>query len=252
MSNRNKGIFSMAKTATLHRMVLDSGTCPSGLRAKDMLERHGFAVTDHPLTTRDAVGAFKAQHAVQTTPQVFIDGTRIGGLEDLSAHLGQPVAAKDAVTYRPVIALFAVAALLAMAISWLALGTLLAGQNVLWFIAVSMVLLGLQKLQDIEKFATMFLNYDLLAQRWGRYGYVYPFIETGAGLLMLAGVLTWVAAPVALVAASIGAISVIKAVYIDKRALKCACLGDSRVPLGFVSLTENLMMIGMAVYMIAS
>jgi len=42
-----------------------------------------------------------------------------------------------------------------------------------------------------------------------------------------------------------------KAVYIDKRELKCACVGgDSNVPLGFVSLTENLMMISMAVWMI--
>ena len=113
-----------------------------------------------------------------------------------------------------------------------------------------MVLLGLQKLQDIDKFATMFLNYDLLAKKWVRYGYVYPFVETGAGVLMLMGVLNWLSAPVVLVVAGIGAISVIKAVYIDKREIKCACLGDSRVPLGFVSLTENLMMIGMAVWML--
>ena len=41
-----------------------------------------------------------------------------------------------------------------------------------------------------------------------------------------------------------------KAVYIDRRELKCACVGgSSNVPLGFVSLTENLMMIAMAVWM---
>ena len=49
----------------------------------------------------------------------------------------------------------------------------------------------------------------------------------------------------------IGAISVIKAVYIDKRELKCACVGGgSNVPLGFVSLTENLMMLGMGLWML--
>ena len=49
----------------------------------------------------------------------------------------------------------------------------------------------------------------------------------------------------------IGAISVIKAVYIDKRELKCACVGgSSNVPLGFVSLTENLMMLGMGLWML--
>jgi len=121
-----------------------------------------------------------------------------------------------------------------------------------WFVAIAMVLLGLQKLQNIETFATMFLNYDLLAQRWVRYGYIYPFVETGAGLLMLMGALTWIAAPAALIVSGIGAVSVIKAVYIDKRTLKCACVGDSRVPLGFVSLTENLMMLAMAVWMLAT
>jgi hypothetical protein len=44
---------------------------------------------------------------------------------------------------------------------------------------------------------------------------------------------------------------VIKAVYIDKRELKCACVGgDSNVPLGFISLTENLMMLGMGFWML--
>jgi hypothetical protein len=60
-----------------------------------------------------------------------------------------------------------------------------------------------------------------------------------------------VSIPVAFLIGSIGAISVFKAVYIDKRELKCACVGgDSNVPLGFVSLTENLFMIGMALWML--
>jgi hypothetical protein len=48
-------------------------------------------------------------------------------------------------------------------------------------------------------------------------------------------------------------VSVFKAVYVDRRELKCACVGgSSNVPLGFVSLTENLMMIAMAVWMAAA
>lgn len=243
---------SATRTARLYRMVMTDHMCPHGLKSKDMLERQGYTVDDRHLTTRDEIDAFKAEHSVKTTPQTFIDGVRIGGFDDLSAHFGKPVAAKDALTYRPVIALFSVAALLALAVTWASLGVVFTGQSVEWFIAISMVLLGLQKLQDIEKFATMFLNYDLLAQRQVRYGYVYPFVETGAGILMLAGALTWLAAPAALFIATIGAVSVFKAVYIDKRELKCACVGgDSKVPLGFVSLTENLMMIGMAVWMLA-
>jgi hypothetical protein len=96
----------------------------------------------------------------------------------------------------------------------------------------------------------MFLNYDLLAKRWVPYSYIYPFAEALAGVLMIAGVLTWLSVPVAFFIGSVGAISVFKAVYIDKRELKCACVGgSSNVPLGFISLTENLMMIAMAVWM---
>ncbi|MEM1273278.1 MAG: glutaredoxin [Pseudomonadota bacterium] len=240
------------KTATLHRMVMTDHMCPYGLKAKDLLERHGFVVEDKHLKSRDEVDALKAQYGVKTTPQIFIDGDRIGGFSDLSAYLGQPVTEPDATTYKPVIALFSVAALMALAVSWLSTGTILAGRTVELFISISMVLLGLQKLQDIERFATMFLSYDLLAQRWVRYGYIYPFVETGAGLLMMAGVLTWLSAPAALIVAGIGAVSVFKAVYIDRRELKCACVGgDSKVPLGFVSLTENLMMVGMAIWMLS-
>lgn len=240
-----------ANVATLHRMVMSDHLCPYGLKAKDLLERSGYPVDDRHLTSRSEVEAFKDEYDVATTPQIFIDGERIGGYEDLRVHLGKSVNKTDETTYQPVIALFSVAALMAVAVTWLTMGVPLAGQTLAWFISISMVLLGLQKLKDIEQFATMFLNYDLLAQRWVRYGYIYPFIETGAGLAMMAGVLTFVAAPLALIAAGIGAVSVFKAVYVDKRDIKCACVGgDSKVPLGFVSLTENLMMMGMAVWML--
>ena len=239
-------------TATLYRMVMSDHMCPYGLKAKDLLERQGFEVEDRHLTTRDAVDAFKQEHGVQTTPQTFIDDNRVGGFDDLSAYFGKKKQTQETVTYQPVIALFAVSGLFAVALTWVALGTLFTGQTIGWFIAIAMVLLGLQKLQNIEKFATMFLNYDLLAQRWVRYGYVYPFVEAGAGLLMLMGVLTWISAPAALFVAGIGTVSVFKAVYIDKRELKCACVGDTRVPLGFISLTENLMMVSMAIWMLAN
>jgi hypothetical protein len=56
---------------------------------------------------------------------------------------------------------------------------------------------------------------------------------------------------VALIIGGIGAVSVVKAVYIEKRDIKCACVGgSSKVPLGFVSLTENLMMVAMAIWML--
>jgi hypothetical protein len=155
-------------------------------------------------------------------------------------------------TYKPVIALFAVTALMAAALSTGLFGTPLTWRALQWFIAFSMTVLALLKLKDVEGFSTMFLGYDLLARRWVPYATIYPFAEALAGILMLAGILPFISIPVALFIGTVGAVSVVYAVYVQKRELKCACLGgDSNVPLGFVSLTENLMMVGMALWMLA-
>ena len=239
-----------AKKAVLYRMVMPNHVCPYGLKAKDLLQRSGYEVEDHHLATREETDAFKAEHGVATTPQTFIGGSRVGGYDDLRRFFGKRVADPKATTYRPVIALFALTALLAMAASHAVSGTPFTLRALEWFIGFSMVVLALLKLQNVETFATMFLNYDLLARRWVPYSYAYPFAEGLAGLLMVAGVLPALSIPIALFIGTIGAVSVFKAVYVDKRELKCACVGgSSNVPLGFVSLTENVMMVAMALWM---
>ena len=75
------------KTAILHRMILPDHTCPFGVRAKTMLEQNGFQVDDRIMRSREEVDAFKDEHGVATTPQVFIDGERIGGSDDLERYL---------------------------------------------------------------------------------------------------------------------------------------------------------------------
>ena len=241
------------KRATLYRMVMPTHTCPYGLKAKDLLQRRGYTVDDHWLRTRAETDAFKAEHGVKTTPQTFIGAERVGGYDDLRRFFGLHVPAPGETSYRPVLAVFAMTALMALAASAAAFGTPLTLRAAEWFISFSMCVLALLKLQDVETFSTMFLNYDLLAKRWVRYGYVYPFAEGLAGVLMAAHVADWLSVPLALVIGSVGAVSVFKAVYIDKRELKCACVGGAtRVPLGFVSLTENVMMIAMAGWMALS
>ncbi|OSP53387.1 MauE/DoxX family redox-associated membrane protein [Pseudoruegeria sp. SK021] len=163
---------------------------------------------------------------------------------------------KDDTIYTPVIAIFASTALMALAI----ILNLYDGLPILtflkWFFAGSMVVLAIQKLQDVEGFVNGFLGYDLLARRYVPYGYAYPFAELYAGVGMIAligtgSALIWLVAPVAIFIGTISAVSVIKAVYIDKRDLKCACVGGgSNVPLGFISLSENLIMAAMGLWML--
>jgi glutaredoxin len=238
------------KIAILYRMVTDKHICPWGLKARHLLKTQGFKVDDHWLTSRVKTDAFKAEHDVKTTPQTFIDGARVGGYDDLLRYFGKPVPDPKATSYRPVIALFAMTALMALAASLAVYGDPFTRRAGEWFIAFSMCVLALLKLQNVESFATMFLGYDLLARRWVPYPYLYPFAEGLAGVLMVAGVLNIVAVPVALFIGTVGAVSVFYAVYIQKREVKCACVGGgSNVPLGFVSLTENLMMVAMALWM---
>jgi len=233
-------------------MVMPDHLCPYGLKTVDLLKREGFAVEDHHLETRAQTDAFKTEHDVVTTPQTFIDGQRIGGYDDLREYLGKSRSQPEEgeTSYQPVLAIFGVAFMLALAISWYVFETVFTVQAAEWFVSLSMALLAIQKLQDLRSFSTMFLNYDLLARRWVRYGYIYPFGEALAGILMVAHVLPIISVPVALFIGTVGAVSVFKAVYVDKRELKCACVGgNSNVPLGFVSLTENLFMIGMGLWM---
>lgn len=239
------------RTAVLYRMVMPEHLCPYGLKAKFLLERKGYDVDDRWLTTRAQTDAFKAEHGVETTPQAFIGGERIGGYDDLRRHFGH---VERETSYAPVIALFATTAAMALAMSHAVHGAAFTLAALQWFIALSMCVLAILKLRGVESFSTMFLNYDLLARRWVPYAYAYPFAEGLAGVLMLGDpIFHTLAIPLSLAIGTEGAISVFKAVYIDRRSLKCACMGgDSNVPLGLVSLLENLMMIGMAVWMLVA
>ncbi len=244
----------MTKQATLYRMHNTQHICPYGLRAKKLLEDKGFSVSDHRFKGRTEVDAFKQENDVKTTPQIFIEGERIGGYDALRTYLGMGPLKKEGKTYTPVLMIFLSALLLTIATNQsFEPRTLLTSHTIMNFIAFSMVLLAVQKLKDLHSFVNSFITYDLLAMRQLNYGYLYPFLELYAGLGMLAKLPVYMVAPVSLAIGTIGAISVFKAVYLDKRELTCACVGgQSNVPLGFVSLTENLFMIGAASWMLSS
>jgi len=106
------------------------------------------------------------------------------------------------------------------------------------------------KFLDIEGFVNSYRGYDLLARRWNAYGYVYPFLELGLGIgWCTSGHSTEVAA------ATVGimgfsAIGVIQAVA-KKQTIQCACLGTVfNLPMTTVTIVEDLLMVGMALWML--
>jgi glutaredoxin len=230
-------------------MATDEHICPFGLKSKDLLERQGVEVDDHLLTSRADTDTFKQKYGVKTTPQTFIDDERIGGYDELREYFNKSPAGQQGTTYTPVIAIFAVTLLLSLAFSLSGAG--LSMYTLELFVALTMAVLAIQKLQDLNSFSNSFITYDLLAMKVIPYAYVYPFLEAFVGVAMIASLPVYLVAPISLLIGSVGAISVIKAVYIDKRELKCACVGgDSNVPLGFISLTENLFMIAAGIWML--
>lgn len=244
----------MKKEAKIYRMVTDKHICPFGLKSLDLLKREGYQVEDHKFDSKVETDKFREQHNVQTTPQTFINGKRVGGYEDLLKYFNkQKKSTSENKTYTPIIAVFLVTFGLALALSWMLQKSLLPLTIFEFFIPISMAVLAILKLRDLEAFSNQFITYDLIGMRWIRYAYIYPFVEAVAAIGMVAKFGLIIVCPLALFIGTVGAVSVIKAVYVDKRDLKCACVGgNSNVPLGFISLTENLMMIFMSIWMLST
>lgn len=226
----------------LYRMSTPEHECPWGLKAVALLQEKDIEFEDHKLTSKAETAAFKEQHQVTTTPQIFFGEERIGGYTDLADRF-EVEAEGTEYSYTPVVALFSTAGLVAWS----------AALGISGFMGVSLSMLASLKLMDLEAFTEGFEKYDLITQQVKPYGKVFPFLELLLGLGFLSG-----AAPVAtgigsLLLGTSGAISVFKAVYIDKLALNCACVGgSSKAPLGVVSFLENAIMIVMGVALLWS
>lgn len=219
--------------------------CPSGTKALNLLQQRGYNFHDHVFADKAEEQSFKQKYDVATTPQVQWDGRWIGGYEALAEYLGadgDSSAGKNR-SYMPVIAVFVTAALLSLA----------SQDGWMGFMGYSLAILACLKLMDIDSFVEGFRQYDLLTPYWPAYGRLYPFIELGIALCITAGFAPIWSGITALLVGLLGAISVVKAVYIEKRDLNCACIGgNSRAPLGAVSLSENLMMLFMGVFLLYS
>ena len=216
----------------VYRMSTSDHECPWGLKTINLLNDKGIEFEDNKLTSREEVDEFKAKHHVETTPQIFSGDERIGGYTDLAEKLDIKAEGAD-YSYTPVIAVFSSAGLMALATT----------MGLTGFMGFSLSLLATLKLMDIESFAEGFEKYDLITKRIKPYAKVYPFAELALALGFLSGVAPMLTGITSLFIGVSGGISVIKAVYIDKLALNCACVGgNSKASLGIISFAENAIM----------
>ncbi|MFM2400352.1 MAG: hypothetical protein RL341_2509 [Pseudomonadota bacterium] len=106
------------------------------------------------------------------------------------------------------------------------------------------------KLLDLRGFANAFSAYDPIAKRLHAYGLIYPFIELALGLAFL---LYWnmvAAAIVTILVLGITTVGVVR-VLLNRQTITCACIGTGfNLPMSQVTIVENIIMIGMSVWMI--
>lgn len=120
----------------------------------------------------------------------------------------------------------------------------------LHFMTGFFLVFGAFKLMDLKGFAEGYSTYDLLAQRFFAYGYIYPFIELAFGFLMLTGYhpawLLWTELGV-MAFSGLG----VARKLLRKEQFQCACLGTFlKVPLTYVTLVEDFGMALLALILI--
>lgn len=123
-------------------------------------------------------------------------------------------------------------------VSWSA-GILNIVHFITYFMASFFIVFSGFKLMDLKGFAEGYSTYDLLAQRWFGYGYIYPFIELGFGLAMLTSLMNPALLWVEFVVMAFSGVGVaIKLAKGEK--FQCVCLGTVlKVPLTRITLIED-------------
>lgn len=160
-----------------------------------------------------------------------------------------PIAAniEDKPSYKPIYLIF---------FYLLLINTIISAKNMQFdsfmanFMATFFLIFSFFKLLDLDGFARGYSAYDIIAKKFYRYGYIYPFIEFGLGIgyiLFPTNLYFNIGVFFLMFVSSIG---VIKA-KLSKQKFDCACVGTFlKVPLGSIAIIEDILMTVLALVMI--
>jgi copper chaperone CopZ len=120
------------------------------------------------------------------------------------------------------------------------------------FMASFFLLFSFFKMLDLKSFASTYKMYDLPARYLPGYAYVYPFVELALGIMYALNALPQYTNIATVVVMGMSSIGVIQSV-LDKKKIRCACLGSVfNLPMTTVTIFEDVLMVGMAVWMLIS
>lgn len=124
------------------------------------------------------------------------------------------------------------------------------GEVMLDFMGIFYIVFSFFKMLDLKGFPDSFRMYDPLAKRVPFYGWIYPFIETTLGIILLMRFEVKIALIATVIVLGITTFGVTKTL-LDKKSIKCACLGTAlNLPMTEATFIENALMIVMAVSML--
>lgn len=120
------------------------------------------------------------------------------------------------------------------------------------FMGCFLIVFGFFKIINLRKFVEAYREYDILAQRFKIYAYWYPFIEFLLGVCYLLRYRLVMVNIITIILMIINSIGVFKALRQDKP-IVCACLGALfKIPMTYVTLSEDLLMALMALVMLVA
>src|SRR5438552_1996984 len=166
-------------------------------------------------------------------------------MPQVGVHVRQAGRGRSVAEYWPLVSLILVSALAAIAIVT-GSGQLTMRGFMHAYMGVFLIFFALLKIFDLDGFKDGFAMYDLVAMRNSTWGYVYPFIELALGFAYLSFLWPGAIYLATIIVFTCGAIGVILALRkgLD---IACPCMGNVlAVPLSTVTLTEDAVMVAMA------
>ena len=119
------------------------------------------------------------------------------------------------------------------------------------FMGLLLLLFSYVKLLNPRGFVNTFKKYDIVTYKCELYGYAYPLIEATLGVFYIINYKPIIINSIIIGLLSINLIQVIIALF-QKKKLECACMGSLgfNLPLSYVTITEDIIMIIMAAVML--
>ena len=118
------------------------------------------------------------------------------------------------------------------------------------FMGFFFLIFGGFKIINLKGFAKAYQEYDIIAKKSLAYAYLYPFLEITLGIAYLMHWNPFITNLATLILMSVSAIGV--GIELSKgKTIVCACLGTVfKVPMTYVTLLEDLLMAGMALWIL--